>query len=122
MKNPEDFVLPLLRKAFVKSVENYETEVKKRTPTVTGRLKNSIHVESINTEGDEWEGEIGTDIEYAGFIEYGVRRWSKKYPVLVFRHDGPVAMFRRGKLAATQKMRKKIQRALKKGIKQYLKS
>jgi len=108
-KNPEDFVLPLLRKVFLESVADFEKEVKIRTPVDTGRLRNSIHIESIKTEGDMWEGEVGTDVEYASFVEYGTSKMAAR------------AMFRQGKLIVASRMRARVKRALKKGIQEYLK-
>jgi len=108
-KNPEEFVLPHLRKAFTESIADFEKQVKIRTPVDTGRLRNSIHVESVNTDGEVWEGIVGTDVEYAPFVEYGTSKMA------------PRAMFRHGKGIAEKRMRKKIQQALKMGIQEYLK-
>ena len=119
---PEDYVIPRLKKAFEKSVEDFERQVKIRTPVDTGRLRRSIHVESVDTVGDTWEGMVATDVEYAGFIEYGVRPLSKNNPKPVYRKKGPAAMFRRGKVVAEVRMKKRVHKALKRGINDYLKN
>jgi hypoxanthine-guanine phosphoribosyltransferase len=60
-----------------------ETEIKNRTPVVTGRLKGSFVAERVK----KLEHEVSTNVEYAPFVEYGTGAFSAR------------AMMRRGAAA-----------------------
>lgn len=52
-----------------------QADAKKNAPVDTGRLKNSITTETYN---GGFTVEVGTNVEYAIFAEYGTRYWSGK--------------------------------------------
>lgn len=57
------------------------------TPNVdTGRLRSSIHHSFNNDLVNGYTGRVGTDVEYAPYLEYGTRR-NKKYPYLYPAYD-----------------------------------
>ena len=64
-----------------------EAEIKDRTPTDTGDLKNSM----VARKNKFLDYEVATNLEYAPFIEYGTSRMSAR------------AMMRRGAAAVTTK-------------------
>ena len=45
---------------------------KRLSPLKTGRLRRSIHLE-LSGEGDKVQGTVGTNVEYAGAFEYGLK-------------------------------------------------
>lgn len=49
-----------------------ERRAKAKAPVDTGRLKNSIHTEPRG-DNARW---VGTNVEYAGYVEYGTRKMS----------------------------------------------
>lgn len=56
-----------------KTALSIERNAKQRTPVDTGRLRGSITTK-INESVGGVEAEIGTNVEYANFIEYGTRK------------------------------------------------
>lgn len=50
---------------------NVQNNAKRAAPVDTGRLRNSIAHE---IEGDGLEATVGTNVEYAPFVEFGTRR------------------------------------------------
>ena len=66
---------PRLRKAggnvVAAAAMNIQREAKQRTPVDTGRLRSSIRA-TINPE--KLEAVVGTDVEYAPFVEHGTNR------------------------------------------------
>lgn len=50
-------------------------EAKRRSPVDTGRLRSSI-THHVNKESDGWIVRIGTDVNYAPFMEFGTGRLS----------------------------------------------
>ncbi len=59
-----------LKKAMEKTVLEIEAEAKKRCPVDTGRLRASINPKVKSPT----EGSVGTNVEYAKYVEYGTRR------------------------------------------------
>lgn len=51
------------------TLHNIERDAKKSCPVDTGRLRGSITTNIIST----YSGEVGTNVEYAGWVEYGTR-------------------------------------------------
>jgi HK97 gp10 family phage protein len=49
-----------------------QNDAKRRAPYRTGTLRRSIHMETIEKKRDRVEVLVGTDVEYAWRIEYGV--------------------------------------------------
>lgn len=47
-----------------------------KAPIRSGDLRRSIHTEIVNTSATHAEAEIGTDLEYAPFVEFGTRYMS----------------------------------------------
>ena len=66
---------PRLRKAGQTAVAtaalNIQREAKQRTPVDTGRLRSSIRA---TIGGDGLSAVVGTDVEYAPFVEHGTNR------------------------------------------------
>ncbi len=48
----------------------FEGEAKKRTPVLTGRLKNSI----VGKRTGRLEGQVSTNVKYAEFVEFGTAK------------------------------------------------
>ena len=48
---------------------NIEKDAKQQCPVDTGRLRGSITTNIIST----YSGEVGNNVEYAGWVEYGTR-------------------------------------------------
>lgn len=57
-----------------------EREAKKRTPVRTGRLRASIS-HRLRREMGEIQGEVGTNVDYASYVENGTSR-NKPHPFL----------------------------------------
>lgn len=51
------------------TLHNIERDAKKECPYDTGRLRGSITTNIIST----YSGEVGTNVEYAEYVEYGTR-------------------------------------------------
>lgn len=49
-----------------------------RAPVVTGNLRRSLHIEIVNASDTHCEAEIGTDVEYASYVEFGTARQTAK--------------------------------------------
>lgn len=45
-----------------------------KTPWLTGNLRRSLHSELVNTSNTHAEADIGTDVEYAPFVEFGTSK------------------------------------------------
>lgn len=72
MANIKKGILGQARKGLKKALET----AKKNCPVDTGRLRGSIE-DHQSLKGDIWEASIGTDVEYAAFVEFGT---SKMHP------------------------------------------
>jgi len=59
-----------MKKAVVASAYKVQADAKTNTPVDTGRLRNSIAVDFAQ---DHLGSEIGTNVNYAPFIEFGTR-------------------------------------------------
>ncbi len=70
--NPNVLLGKPLREAMLKSVLFLEAEVKSRTPVDTGRLRGSI-THSIAPDPIPLWAKVGTNVEYAPFVEEGTR-------------------------------------------------
>lgn len=64
-----------------------ESEVKERTPVITGRLKSSM----VGRKRKFLEHEVATNVEYAPYVEYGTSRFAGR------------AMLRRGAAAVEKR-------------------
>lgn len=53
-----------------------ERDAKKATPVDTGRLRGSITSDVSNI--DEYECEVGTNVEYASYVEYGTYKMAAR--------------------------------------------
>lgn len=69
-----------LKDVMIKSTLVVEGKAKKEVPVLTGRLRSSINNE-VKKEGDGYIGKVGTNVEYAPFVEFGTSR-SKAKPYL----------------------------------------
>lgn len=70
-----------------RSALNIEGGAKNRVPVDTGRLRNSIGHE---TSLDELSATIGSNVEYAPFVEFGTRgRTAKPYLFPAFEEERP---------------------------------
>jgi len=69
-----------LRGVITKSVLVVEGRAKKTVPVLTGRLRSSITHE-VNKEGVGYVGKVGTNVEYAPAVEFGLKR-SRAKPYL----------------------------------------
>ena len=65
VKNIENEVSSLVKN----TLYGIETDAKRNCPVDTGRLRGSITTNIIST----YSGEVGTNVEYAGWVEYGTR-------------------------------------------------
>lgn len=72
--------------AVERAARNIETAAKVAAPVDTGRLQGSIHVESLGPAARA----IGTDVEYATFVEFGTRHMAAQ-PFLIpaFEAEAP---------------------------------
>lgn len=61
-----------IKDAITKACFDVEAEAKDAVPVDTGNLKNSI--QSDLDRLDSLEGEVGTNVEYAPYIEYGTAK------------------------------------------------
>lgn len=50
-----------------------KNEARRRCPVDTGNLRSSLNDEVIK-ENNEIVGRVGTNVEYAGYVEYGTKR------------------------------------------------
>lgn len=67
-----------LERAMKKAVLIVEAEAKRNTPVDTGRLRGSITNEVREIARQVIEGRIGTNVDYARFIELGTSKMSAK--------------------------------------------
>lgn len=118
----------VINQAVRRSADIIEREVLMRTPVRTGRLLESIKVR----KGWKWVT-VGTDIEYAAYIEEGVRPhvilprvkealyWEgAPHPVRKVLHPGirPRKFMEGGFLASLPKIEKEFDKALRKVVNQ----
>lgn len=68
-----DEINHLLYNKMIVASDFVKGEAKRRSPVDTGNLKKSITKE-VEKEQDEIVGRIGTNVEYAGYVEYGTKR------------------------------------------------
>lgn len=80
----EKDILQLLDESTTEVAQLFESEVKRRTPVVTGRLKGSI----AGVKTGLMKGEISTNVEYAERVEFG---YGMGYPRAMIR-NGAEAM------------------------------
>lgn len=57
------------------SVMKIEADARENCPVDTGRLRDSIN-SRIEQQGDDITGIVSTDVEYAGYVEYGTSKMS----------------------------------------------
>ena len=95
-------VSKLLKTTLENALNLLADEVRKRTPVDTGRLRNSIRPEITSIEDTEVIGNVGTDVYYAIYVEYGHTHQRKDEGFTVVP---PRAMFRRGLAASRSKIR-----------------
>ncbi len=50
-----------------------QNDAKRRCPVDTGNLRRSIHTGNQQSGGTTASVEVGTDVEYAGYVEFGTR-------------------------------------------------
>jgi HK97 gp10 family phage protein len=77
MRKFEEYTGVVSRKtaeAVEKTALDIERRAKTKAPVDTGRLKNSIHTEPRG-EYSRW---VGTNVEYAVFVEFGTRKMSAR--------------------------------------------
>lgn len=51
-----------------------EADAKRRAPVLTGNLRRSIHHEVVLQTESRAVATVGTDVEYAGYVEFGTSR------------------------------------------------
>lgn len=78
-----------MKRAMTQSVLYVQGQVQQRTPVRTGTLRRSIHDQVISSR----QGAVGTNLDYARFIETGRRRTRHG---LMTRRRGPARMFGEG--------------------------
>lgn len=83
-----------------KTALSIEKDAKKRSPVDTGRLRGSI-THKFNESMGGIEANIGTNVEYANFVEYGTRKMAAR-PFLNPAFD-----------AETQGLEDRIERAIR---------
>ena len=79
------------------------SEAKRRCPVDFGQLRSSISDQAIIKDG-EVIGQIGTDVEYAFWIEFGQESWKKIK--LTPRGQGTIPFLRPALLENTKKIKK----------------
>lgn len=67
--NKTEIVEKDVSKLIKDTLYSIERDAKKSCPVDTGRLKGSITTNIIST----YSGEVGTNVEYAEYVEYGTR-------------------------------------------------
>lgn len=70
---PQVIGSPELRAVLTMLALRVEREARRRAPVDTGRLRNSI-THRLYAEGDTAVAEVGTDVEYAVYQEFGTSR------------------------------------------------
>ena len=73
-----------LKKAVTSSCLLVEKDAKKLCPVDTGRLRSSITHEVLEVTKSNFGGRVGTNVEYAPYIEFGTKRNRKATPFLYF--------------------------------------
>lgn len=73
LKDLVDDVPTCIEEIVKETAFNVEREAKKNAPVDTGRLRGSI-----TTKLDKLEAEVGTNVKYASFVEYGTSRQAAK--------------------------------------------
>ena len=68
-------------KMILKTVIRIEGVAKSLCPVDTGRLRSSIQ-HQIALDAGEITGRVGTNVEYAPYVEFGTRKWVGK-PFLI---------------------------------------
>lgn len=68
-------------KMILKTTLRMESVAKGLCPVDTGRLRSSIQHE-ISLDDGEITGRVGTNVEYAPYVEFGTRYWAGK-PFLI---------------------------------------
>lgn len=62
-----------------------QSTARRRCPVKTGRLRNSVAI-----GGTRWEITIGTNVEYAPFVEFGTRRMrARPFLFPAFQQEAP---------------------------------
>lgn len=67
-----EFTVQELTHLFERTVTKIESAAKKACPVNTGRLRASITHE-VSAEGKEVVARVGTNVEYAAYVEFGTR-------------------------------------------------
>lgn len=108
------FLRELLRQ-FDSALEELQRQIVIRTPVDTGRLRSSITKRGpILTRDNNIEGFVGTNVEYAPYVEYGHMSVGGRW--VPGRH-----MFARGKEASDPRIRKLLGRGIRSMIEVELK-
>lgn len=76
-----------LEQALVTSGLRVERDAKLNTPVDSGRLRSSINHRLIDSETDQPVVEVGTNVEYAKFVEHGTSKQSAQ-PFLLTAYLG----------------------------------
>jgi HK97 gp10 family phage protein len=73
-------LVPRARRASEQVARRVEARAKANAPVKTGHLRRSIHAARASADPNAWT--VGTDVEYASFVEFGTRRMSPR-PYLI---------------------------------------
>lgn len=68
----------MLLSAVVSGAELVSNDAKVKAPVKTGNLRRSIHVGDEASGGDWAECSVGTDVEYAAFVELGTSKMAAR--------------------------------------------
>jgi len=74
LKNNAIKILEAGAEGLLMAGEKIATDTKLNTPVDTGRLRGSYNAQLIEKNENEAIVEVGTDVEYAGFVEFGTSR------------------------------------------------
>ena len=64
--------------ATMKAALKAEALVKKNTPVDTGNLRSSVNAQLAGKKRDRVEAVVGTNVEYAPYLEFGTRRMAPR--------------------------------------------
>ena len=99
----ENFVTPL-NDGIKKLTLLLDSKIKQATVVDTGRLRASItSVTGVGSFGQTW-GAVGTNVNYADFIEYGTKRMGSRHMEGTFKVIGGLGMFGYGLEQVEQNM------------------
>lgn len=93
-----------VEQALIESALMVERDAKIKTPVDTGRLRQSISHETENFGSENPAVIVGTNVDYAGYIEFGTSKQPAQpylYPALTENKE---------------KIKKKVKQAIQKGV------